>query len=145
MRRRSASGLARKILLVAALLVVAGALGAAPSFAGHEHSNAPCWSNGYGDGADNDGYAHPYIHYAGDASCGYNALAPNMSISFWFDYDAGSGVNWGRVYLRQCGYVYNCDRDLYPSYNECRYRAGLEAISPIPHHWHYHHYQCTSV
>ena len=126
-------------VLVLALLVVPSA------YAGHEHPGAPCWSNGYGDGDDHNHIAHPYIHYAGDASCGYHQLAPNLRISLHYMYGALGSGQWTRVWYNHCGYGYNCHDTLGLGDHDCKYAADIYALGPLADHWHLHHSSCIGV
>jgi hypothetical protein len=123
-------------------LVLAFALVAAPrSDAGHEHPGAPCWSNGFGSGADNNALIHPYIHFTYDYSrCG--SYGSTMAVSAW----NCSGSCYRAELKTSSGAVFNLHFDYPYATRECAWRAGIEAPnSPasIQHHWHYHHYQCV--
>lgn len=136
---RGAPRVARSVVL---LLVTLGVCLVVPlsAHAGHQHSYAPCWGNGMGDGADNDGWFHPYIHYNG---ChGPNPLYPRMATSAWFV--KSTGVAERRAYL-PCGYAIHCHFDFYPQYAECWYKAGVKAGTALAHHYHHHHYFCGGV
>jgi hypothetical protein len=130
--------------LLAILLAALGSLMAAPaSQAGHGHNNPPCWGNGLGDGYNSNYYVQPIISYQGDASCGYHALAPNMSISLWWHPGPAGIGGFDRLWVGQCGYAYYCSQGFNLGYAECKYRAGIQAISALDHHWHDHHYTCA--
>jgi hypothetical protein len=124
------------LALIVPLVVAPG------SNAGHEHPNAPCWSNGFGDGTDNDGLVHPYIHFTYDyATCG--TYGSTMAVSAW-----NCSGSCYRAHLKTSdGAVFNLHFDWpYAGSTECAWRAGIEAPNApanIQHHWHYHHYPCV--
>lgn len=141
MRRKRASRGRATLGVTAALVLV---LTTAPaSLAGHKHDYAPCWGNGYGDGDNNNGYMHPYIHYQGDASCGYHALASNLRIAQHVHSGPRGGGTWSRVYYNHCGFGYDCHADLGTAVNECEFASALVAETAFADHWHYHHYTCA--
>lgn len=113
--------------------------------ANHEHPGAPCWSNGYGDGTDNNRVAHPYVHYAGDASCGYNSLSTNQRVSLDYHPGPAGTAGWDQVFYQHCGFGYHCDATLQLGRPDCDYRAGVIALSAVGDHKHGHHYPCTSL
>jgi hypothetical protein len=121
------------LALTAALVLAAG------SEAGHEHPGAPCWSNGFGDGTDNDGLVHPYVHFTYDyARCG--SYGSTLAVSAW-----NCSGSCYRAQLKTCqGVVFNCHFDWpYAGRGECAWRAGIDGSPAFrEHHWHYHHYPC---
>jgi hypothetical protein len=125
--------------VVFTLLVVPSA------YANHEHPGAPCWSNGYGDGTDDNHIAHPYIHYAGDASCGMHYLETNLRISLHYMYGALGSGQWTRVYYNHCGFGYNCHATLSIGDHDCKFAADIYAVGPLADHWHYHHAPCVGI
>jgi hypothetical protein len=138
-------------LLVATLLFVSTAvlLGlalASPASGGHDHGgNAQCWPNGYGDGADNDGYAHPFVHYGGDAQCGFNSLGTNQRVSQLYCVGTIGACDFERIYYKHCGLGYHCHADLAVPNPECRQASGVIAETAIAHHQHLHHYSCVFI
>ena len=90
------------------------------------------YENGYGDGDDHDHIAHPYIHYAGDASCGYHSLETNLRISLHYMYGALGSGQWTRVYYNHCGFGYNCHDTLGLGDHDCKYAATYTPLALLP-------------
>lgn len=129
------------------LLAIIGLATPAPSAANNEHPGAPCWSNGLGEGYNDNALLHPYIHFTGDVgNCGN--LTGEMGVSAWRCGPAGCV----RARVQHCGLAFHCHFDwgtgaVKPHHNaECYWRAGVANPPKFEHHWHYHHYYpCTTI
>ena len=105
------------------------------ALAGHEHPGAPCWSNGMGAGDNNDGYFHPYVHYAG--CYGPNPFLQEIIVSTYKYF----GDNH-RVHRGTCSLCKNRHYDVGTRSAECGFWVNLYVSNEVATHGHAHHSDC---